>query len=310
MADLDMNLLTALDVLLTEGSVTGAARRLSLSTSAMSRTLTRLRAATGDPLLVRAGRGLVPTPHAVALRDQVRQLTREVHAVLSPPVKVLDIASLEKSFTLRTSEGFLERFLVPLVTAVRRVAPYVRLRFAPKPDKDTRPLREGPVDLDIGVLAHAGPGTPGPEIRTRFLFRDTVVGAVRPDHPLLSQAITPERYAACEHVIASRRGATNGPVDDALAELGLTRRIVAIVPGFPDALRLAQGSDLVALVPRSCLYDDALQSFPLPIPTPEVVVSAMWHPRLDADPAHRWLRDLVHTVCLEELHEARSRLSG
>jgi DNA-binding transcriptional LysR family regulator len=281
MADLDLNLLAALDVLLAEGSVTGAAQRMDLSTSAMSRTLTRLREATGDPLLVRAGRGLVPTPHAIALRDQVRQLTRDARTVLSPQVNGLDVESLEKSFTLRTSEGFLERFLVPLIAAVRDAAPRVRLRFAPKPDKDTQPLREGPVDLDIGVLTLSGPGAAGPEIRTRFLFRDTVVGAVRPDHPLLCEAITAERYAACEHVVASRRGATSGPVDDALAEIGLERRIAAIVPGFPDALHLAQGSDLVALVPRSCLSGNPLVSFDLPVPTPEVVVSAMWHPRLD-----------------------------
>ena len=85
MDDIDMNLIAALDTLLTEGSVTGAARRLGLSASAMSRTLARLRAATGDPLLVRAGRRLVPTPHATELRDRVKVLARDVRSVLRPP---------------------------------------------------------------------------------------------------------------------------------------------------------------------------------------------------------------------------------
>src|SRR5579862_6683148 len=110
MDDVDLNLLAALDALLAEGSVTGAARRLGLSSSAMSRTLARLRSATGDPLLVRAGRGLVPTPRAAELRDLVHQLARDVRTVLSPHVSPLDVASLERTFTLRAGEGFMERF--------------------------------------------------------------------------------------------------------------------------------------------------------------------------------------------------------
>lgn len=290
---IDMNLLTALDVLLAEGSVTGAARRLDLSTSAMSRTLTRLRDATGDPLLVRAGRVMVPTPHALALRDQVHQLTRDVRAVLSPPAHAFDAGMLARSFTIRASEGFLEHFMVPLVTALHAAAPGVDLRFAPKPDKGVEALREGPVDLDIGVA-----GALGPEMRTSLLFRDHFVGAVRTGHPLLDDAITAQIYAASDHVVVSRRGALKGPVDDALAQIGLTRRIAVIVPGFPDAIRLARHSDLVALIPHSCLWAETkLVSFPLPVPTPEIVISAMWHPRLDADPAHRWLRQSVQAVC-------------
>ncbi|WP_245653802.1 LysR family transcriptional regulator [Novosphingobium rosa] len=306
-----MNLLVALDALLAEGSVTGAARRLGLSSSAMSRTLTRLRAATGDPLLVRAGRGLVPTPHARDLRDKVRHLTHEARAVLSPPAAALDIAALEQTFTLRAGEGFLARFLPVLVKAIREAAPNVRLCFTPKPSKDARPLREGAVDLDIGVA-----GESGPELRSRFLFRDRVIGAVRPGHPLLTGPITPESYAACGHVVASRRGAQSGPVDQALAALGLSRKIVAIVPGFPDAMRLARQSDLVALVPSSCLIrtaeeparPDDLLGFALPVETPDVVVSLMWHPRLDADPAQRWLRDTVQAACLDHMRGAGTRM--
>src|ERR1700678_1176138 len=110
MADIDLNLLIALDALLAEGSVVGAARRMALSASAMSRALARLRAATGDPLLVRAGRGLVPTPHAAKLRERVRNLAQDVRAVLRPAANGLDIASLERTFTIRANEGFVEVF--------------------------------------------------------------------------------------------------------------------------------------------------------------------------------------------------------
>src|ERR1019366_4049701 len=135
MDSMDMNLLAALDALLAEGSVTGAARHLGLSSSAMSRTLARLRSATGDPLLVRAGRGLVPTPRATKLRDRVHLLTLDVRTVLSPHASHLDVASLERTFTIRAGEGFVELFSAPLVGAITAAAPHVRLRFAPKPDK-------------------------------------------------------------------------------------------------------------------------------------------------------------------------------
>jgi len=302
MDTMDMNLLVALDALLAEGSVSGAARRLGLSASAMSRTLTRLRSATGDPLLVRAGRGLVPTPRAAELRDHVHELTRDVRAVLAPALSRLDVASLERTFTIRANEGFVDVVSGSLVAAIASSAPRVRLRFAPKPEKDARELREGQIDLEIGVL-----GISAPEVRTRFLFRDRFVGVARIGHPLLSgTAITPERYAACNHVVASRKGEFTGPVDDALEELGLQRTISVVVPGFPDAMRIARQSDLVALVPRSCLGNNltndqsatvGLQSFELPVRTPEIVISGMWHPRMDADPAHRWLRNTVASVC-------------
>jgi DNA-binding transcriptional LysR family regulator len=294
MDDVDLNLLVALDALLAEGSVTGAARRQGLSSSAMSRTLARLRSATGDPLLVRAGRGLVPTPYAAALRERVSALSRDVLAVLRPHVRDLDIASLERTFTIRANEGFVAALSASLVAAITKAAPRVRLRFAPKPEKDARPLREGQIDLEIGVL-----GAFAPEIRTQFLFRDTFVGVARIGHPLLSD-VTAERYAACDHVVASRKEDFTGPVDDSLKELGLQRTISVAVPGFPDAMRIARHSDLVALAPRSCIGDDqaaGLQSFELPVRTPEIAISAMWHPRMDADPAHRWLRETVVAVC-------------
>ena len=299
----DLNLLTALDALLAEGSVAGAARRLGLSASAMSRTLARLRAATGDPLLVRAGRGLAPTPRAMELRDRVREAAREALALLRPAVVGQDFSGLERTFAIRANDGFVETAGARLLAAVMRTAPGVRLRFAPKPDKDVRALREGLIDLEVGVLGEAGP-----EVRVQALFRDRFVGVVRAGHPLLAaEEITPELYAACGHVVASRRGNSHGPVDLALDALGLKRNVLAVVPGFSAALAIAKASDLVALVTAS-FHDAAIESepeagprrsraFPLPVRTEPITVSQIWHPRLDADPAHRWLRGMVLAVC-------------
>lgn len=303
MAVVDLNLLTALDALLAEGSVAGAARRLGLSASAMSRTLARLRAATGDPLLVRAGRGLVPTPRAVELRGRVRETAEEALSLLRPAVAGPDLSGLQRTFTIRANDGFVEAFGARLLAALTDAAPGVRLRFAPKPDKDVRALREGLVDLEIGVLGEAGP-----EVRVQALFRDRFVGVVREGHPLLEAgAVTPERYAACEHVVVSRRGDADGPVDQALAALGLKRSVLAVVAGFSAALAIARESDLVALVTAS-FHNVANESqpeaggrrtraFELPVRTEPITVSQIWHPRLEADPAHRWLRALVLTLC-------------
>lgn len=261
MDPVDLNLLSALDALLSEGSVTGAARRLGLSPSAMSRTLARLRLATGDPLLVRAGRGLVPTPYAVELGDRVPSLSREVLTLLRPRVDIVDIPTLERTFTIRANEGFVAALSAALVAAIAEAAPRVRLRFAPKPEKNARPLREGQIDLEIGVL-----GAFAPEVRTQALFRDSFVGVARIGHPLLADTtITIERYAACRHVVASRRGEFTGPVDTALEALGLRRTVACVVPGFPDAMRIARHTDLVALVPRSCFGDghEAIRRPPL-----------------------------------------------
>jgi DNA-binding transcriptional LysR family regulator len=290
----DFNLLVTLDVLLAEGSVARAARRLRLSPSAMSRALARLRETTGDPLLVRAGRGLVPTPRAIELRDRVGQLVQDAQAVLRPARK-LRLKQLARTFTLRTSEGFVENFGPGLIARVGEEAPGVQLRFMQKPDRDSASLRDGTVDLETGVVGK----TMGPEVRAQALFRDRLIGVVRMGHPLGKGEITPLRYATGRHILVSRRGLDRGPIDEALSPLGLEREIVTIVGGFSVALALARASDLIASVPErhTGVLRAGMHSFPLPVATPEVAVSLLWHPRLDADPAHRWLRGLVRDVC-------------
>lgn len=294
MATPDLNLLVTLDVLLAEGSVARAAQRLRLSPSAMSRSLARLRETTGDPLLVRAGRGLVPTPRALELRERVSQLVQDAQAVLRPAEK-LDLQQLVRTFTLRIRDGFVENFGPDLIARVSAEAPGVRLRFVQKLDKDSAPLRDGSVDLDTGVVGD----TTGPEVRTRALFQDRFIGVVRMGHALSQGEITPARYATGGHILVSRRGLDKGPIDDALNALGLKREIVTIVGGFAGALALAQASDLIATVPERHTGNlrAGMHSFPLPVPTPEFTVSMLWHPRMDADTAHRWLRGCVRDVC-------------
>jgi DNA-binding transcriptional LysR family regulator len=290
----DLNLLVTLDVLLAEGSVARAARRLRLSPSAMSRALARLRETTGDPLLVRAGRGLVPTPRALELRERVGQLVQDGEAVLRP-AEALNLEQLVRTFTLRTSDGFAENFGPELIARIGEEAPGVRLRFVQKPDKDSAPLRDGTIDLETGIVGTAT----GPEVRAQALFRDRFIGVVRTEHSLSQGEITPSRYAAGRHILVSRRGLEQGPIDEALKPFGLEREIITIVGGFSTALALARGSDLIASVPErhTGSLRAGMHSFPLPVSMPEITVSLLWHPRMDADPAHRWLRKCVRDAC-------------
>jgi DNA-binding transcriptional LysR family regulator len=290
----DLNLLVTLDVLLAEGSVARAARRLRLSPSAMSRALARLRETTGDPLLVRAGRGLVPTPRALELRGRVGGLVQEAEAVLRP-AETLDLGRLDRTFTLRVRDGFVENFGPRLLARIAKDAPGLRLRFLPKLDKDSEPLRDGTVDLETGVVGKAT----GPELCAQALFRDRFIGAVRKGHALSRGKVTAARYAAGRHIGVSRRGSEKGLIDEALAPLGLQREIAVIVGGFSAALALARDSDLIASVPERHTGNlrAGMHSFSLPVSTPEITVSLLWHPRLDADLAHRWLRSCVREVC-------------
>ncbi len=293
MAHPDLNLLVVLDVLLREQSVARAAKKLKLSPSAMSRALARLRKTTRDPLLVQAGRVLVPSPRAQELREQVARLVLEVETVLSP-TEPLELKRLVRTFTLRTSEGFVENFGPALLAEVARDAPGVQLRFLPKLDKDSGPLRDGTVDLETGVIED----DTWPELRSQALFEDQLVCAVRAGHPLSRGAVTAARYAAAEHVGISRRMLERGPIDAALATLGLTRQLPVIVGGFSTALALARRSDLLATVPlrHSGNLLEGLHTFPLPVTLPGMRVSMLWHPRLDSDAAHRWLRACVRNA--------------
>ncbi len=300
MRDIDLNLLKALDALLAERSVTHAAHRLGLSVSAMSRNLTRLRNVTGDRLLVQAGRQLVPTPYAQELTERVHEISRSAYALLQPAQQALNLATLERSFTLKANEGFIDLTAKALVVELQKNAPRVRLSFVGKSDKDAQSLRDGSVDLEIGVL-----GTDAPELMIRTLFNDHFVGICRSSHPLLqATSVTAERYASYPHVVVSRKNKLYGPVDTALARQGLQRRIMMVVPGFANAINIVLHSDLIGLVPLSALGCTAtgpersgLTHFELPVVTPTIKISAIWHPRLHADPEHRWLRETIISVC-------------
>ncbi|MFB7619644.1 LysR family transcriptional regulator [Kitasatospora sp. NPDC056181] len=295
---IDANLAIALDALLAEHSVTRAAARLHTSPAAMSRTLARLRRILQDPLLVRAGQTMVPTPRAEALREEAAAVVRGLGALLSPGASV-DPAGLRCTFTLQAADLVGSALAPGLLQQARQEAPGVSFRIRAEELEAGPALRDGRIDLEIGSIDHVDP-----ETRVEELVGLRMMAAVRPGHPLTEGPLTPARLAAAEHVAVSRRGRFTGPLDTALAEQDLHRQVGVVLPSHLAAMTLAARSDVVCLVPAalpgaapSPLTHDAgalgLHLLDIPLALPPVTIGMAWHPRHTADGAHHWLRNAV-----------------
>lgn len=287
---LDLNLLTALDALLEERSVGGAARRLHLSAPAASRALARIRKATGDEILVRSGRRMVPTPRALEIQVATRELVARAREIFTPPGRP-DPALLQRTFSILAAD-LAAAFGPELVGRLRAEAPGVALRFLGEGPADAGRLRDADVDLEVGVIDAAPP-----EIRVERLAAYRMMLAVRVGHPLTRGRVTPARLARAEHVSASRRGLAAGPVDDALAGHGLRRTVVAVVPSYTEAMLVVSRTDLVGLLPEHpserTSWVPGVTLLAPPFPLPDVELAIAWHRRYDTDGAHAWLRGHV-----------------
>lgn len=292
---MDLNLLTALDALLDEGGVGAAADRLHLSQPAMSRTLSRIRKATGDQILVRSGREMLPTPYAEQIRDEVHRIVTRAQAVLTPGDRV-DPATLERTFTLQCNDVVAAALLPPLAAALTVRAPGVCLRLLPEAATTADELRRGRVDLQIADKApdHA-------DTRSATLFSDTLAAVGRrdlADEPGHDPA-TWEGLAAAPHVVVTRRGRTRDRIDDLLEARGLRRRVALTVPTLALALGAVAAQPLLTVVPATLtapVLPAGLRAHPLPAVTPAVPAVLAWHARHDRDAAHRWLRGLVAEI--------------
>lgn len=296
----DLNLLLALDCLIEEGSVVGAARRMNLSAPAMSRTLGRIRTAVGDPILVRSGRGLTATPRALQLREQVRSVIEQAHLVFNAD-REIDMASLERTFNIRANDVFVGSYGGRMRELFLAQAPRAVLRFVPESDVDDDAMAQGRIDLYISTI-----GRLGADIKVQRLFSTSFLGAARMDHPIFDGPISAGRFAAFDQIAVSRRGRAHGPIDEGLAALGLQRRVALIAATFHAAIFAAADSDLIlpqmpsVMLERISRLGLPLRLFPLPLAVRPAVIVQAWHPRLDQDPAHQWLRRSIKQMCAIE----------
>lgn len=291
MKELDMALLPPLAALVEEASVTRAAKRLGLSVPATSHALARLRDRLGDPILVRAGRTMVRTPRAEAMRDELRTVMSGASRLLAPSA-ALDPQRLDRVFHIHATDHVLLVLGPAFDRLLASEAPRVRVRFLPNAPDDAAVLREGRIDLAIGVY-----GALPPEIRKRPLFDDRLVCVVREGHPVLRGKLTAVRFAALEHVQIAPRGRAGGVIEEQLAAQGLTRRVARAVPYFVAALGLAAETDYIVTlserIARVLAPRFGLRIVEVPLALEPYALDAIWHPRMDGDGAHAFLRDVL-----------------
>ncbi len=286
----DLSLLATLDALLQEASVTKAARRMGLSTPAMSHALGRIRERLGDPILVRAGRAMVLTPRAEALRPRIRSLVAEAAQALEAE-RPFSAGSLRRSFVVHATDHVVTVIGGELDRALAADAPHVVLRFVPNVADDAAALREGTADLAVGIYAALPP-----EVRTRSLFTDRFVCVVREENPLVGKRLTLKQFVELEHVQVAPRGRPGGLVDEVLRQQGLERRVKRAVPFFLAALNLVAETDYVLTISeriaRKLAPKLGLRVLDAPIALDPYTLQLVWHPRFDGDAGHQYLRDV------------------
>lgn len=291
---LDLNLLLALDALLDERSVTRAATRAGVTQSGMSRSLGRLRALLKDPILVRAGGGMLLTPRAEELQPELREALRRLDAVMGRE-PAFDPSTARRAFRVATADYTMVVLVPALLARLEREAPGVELVAGPLPSPLEGELLSGALDV---AVAPPRPSSPGMVWTRLFADRNVCIAGRGPPGKSLSL----EAYCSLPHLVVSAQGRASR-VDEVLERRGLRRRVALRVPSFLLAPLLVARSDLVATVPARVAQRVAgplsLRVYELPLPLPEFTVALGWHERFREDPAHAWFRRTVVAAARE-----------
>jgi DNA-binding transcriptional LysR family regulator len=296
----DLNLLPMLDAILQTQSVSKAATLVGLSKPAASHALARVRTQLGDPILVRAGQGWVLTERARSIAPRVRAALLETQSLLKAE-RAFDPKLLRREFRIHATDHMLSLLGLQLGHAVTAAAPAVVLRFLPLDIDEATALRVD-IDLALGVFSDLPP-----ELRMQKLFDDRYVCVARAGHPTIRGPLSIDQYVALRHVVVAPRTASDAIVDSALAEHDRTRRAVRMVPYYASALEFVAASDcIVTMSERLARHHAArykLQLVDPPFEIPPCAASQVWHPRLENEPAHAWLRRLIAQLA----HAARTK---
>ncbi|HEY0988877.1 MAG TPA: LysR family transcriptional regulator [Kofleriaceae bacterium] len=294
LADVDLNLLLALDALLRERSVTHAGAALGLSQPAMSHALARLRELFGDELLVRRNNDMEPTALAESLVAPLADVLGRVEALLWRD-RGFDPATAGRELVIAMTD-FVEATLMPVALPRLRAGAGLRVRLrrlgAELPD---RALADGDIDLAVGTIL-----SPPAAMRVTTLYRETFAVIVRRGHPCLAAPLTPAAYAALAHVLIAAPGDGPGLVDLALEEHGLRRNVALRTPHFLTVAPLVAASDLICTVPsriaRAVSDGRGIVVLDPPLPVHGFDVQMFWHPRRERDPAVQWLRERLRAA--------------
>jgi DNA-binding transcriptional LysR family regulator len=304
LAALDLNLLLALDRLLETGSVTSAARQLGITQPAMSRTLARLRDATGDPLFVREGRTLVPTPRARSLAPDVAAALEAARRVFAHP-ETFDPRTARGEVRIAIGDETQAAFADAILTALWRRAPGLDVRIRALSLSSLAESRRGEIDLGLTPdLSGLPPGQRGPdlsELVTRRLYVRRFVVVSSPRHPVRRWTLA--RYAAANHLVAGPEATGRGFVDDLLEALGHRRRVAAAMTSFRTAAQVVARTDLIATLPDDVIRTAGIELVVAkpPLPLPQLPMMLVWQPRHTTDARHRFLRETVAAAILSRV---------
>lgn len=287
----DLGLLLALDTLLSERNVTRASERLHISQPAMSAQLARLRDLFDDPLLVQSGRTMVPTARALALQEPLHRSLLELSQLVRERLP-FEPETISRAFRIIGTDYLHMLVTLPLIRRARATAPNVQFILLPF---DKSAVWKQLENLEADLLVMWKQLTPE-EAKASPLFADHLCLIQRKAHPRGRKKPSVEEICRYPHaIIAPEAGALWGVVDDELAKLGRKRHVVASLPTFLTVPLLVGQTDLIAAIPRRLadINSDTLDSFDLPLPNMAFEMLLSWHPRMQADPGHQWLRQEI-----------------
>ncbi len=294
---LGLHHLRALDAILETGNVTRAAAQLGLSQSAISHQLSRLRDVIGDPLVVRARGGVVPTPRAAAMAAPIRRALAELEHAIAPE-RAWDARTAQRRFRLAMPEHYAPVVLTELLPRLEKEARGIDLHLHPVPAGNIGPaLEAGRVDLVLGDTRAAPPA-----LKSRSVITDGLACAVRRNYRRVRAPLDLDTYCQLSHLLISPTGDTSGIVDAHLAKSGRERRIQVTTPSFLAAPLIVASSNLLLTAPRRLLHFMSKRAplrvleAPKPLSLPRFTLGLLWHAQMDVDEGHRWLRGLMVTA--------------
>lgn len=292
---IDLNLLVAFHAMLEHRNVTRAGEAIGLSQPAMSSAVRRLRLLFEDPLFIRAGLEMKPTPRALQLDMAIRQVIQTVQSEILQPAR-FDARSSTRTFTLLMPDIAEANFLPRLLALLAQEAPHLKMRtLAMQRHAAAESLESGTADLAIGYF----PDLKKVGFYQQQLIRSPHVTLVRKNHPDMGERMSLEQFMAASHVVVKPQGREH-VFEKHLQQQGIQRRVVLEISNFLSLLPIIESSDLVATVPQDladfCVQHGQVRAMATPVKAPVIDVQLHWHQRLQKDPGHAWLRSAIHRL--------------
>lgn len=286
--NVDLNLLAVLEVLLQEQSVTKAAMRIGRSQPAMSRALARLRETFDDPLFVVVGRSLVPTPRAEELQVQLASVLDDIRNLMEPAG--FDPAKATNTFRINAPDATVYLMLGKFLARVAAEAPSMNVAISSAAGSQLAALEAGDIDLAVDTFIDAPSG-----FHRQSLFESPLVAVVRAGHPALDRTFDAGAFVSWPHVWVDT--ATSRALDAQLAQRDINRRVSVRVSSFFTGAVTVEQTDYIMVLPKEVAARAAEMAdvviLPLPVAMPRLTLDQLWHPRLQHDPSHIWLRGAI-----------------